>query len=100
MNYKEQFTDALRAGDDRAAEAVVGQAQAAGWMADKIYFDIFAPSMVTIGLLWEQNDLTVAEEHLATAITERLIGQLSPAFVVPTQPLGTIVLGCVAGEQH
>lgn len=96
------FLAALRAGDEAAARAVVTRAQADGLDASTIYYQIFAPSMVTVGLLWEQNELSVAEEHLATAITERLIGQLSPAFDRPasTSAGGSVVLGCVVGERH
>lgn len=96
------FTTALRTGDENAARAIVDQARGQGIDAGTVYFDIFAPSMVTIGELWENNELSVAEEHLATAITERLIGQLSPSFNPPAVPQeqGHVVLGCVEGERH
>lgn len=97
-----EFIDALRRGDERAARAVVEQLRRAGVQARTIYFEVFAPSMVRIGELWEQNELSVAEEHLATEITQRLIGQLSPSFNQPAAGAdrGTVVLGCVAGERH
>lgn len=97
-----QFTAALRRGDEAAARAIVQRALADGATASDVYYDIFAPGMVTIGELWERNELSVAEEHLATAITERLIGQLSPSFDQPADQAarGSIVLGCVQGERH
>ena len=96
------FTHALRNGDEAAAQTLVEVAQAAGTDLATIYFELFAPSMVTIGTLWEQNELSVAEEHLATAITERLIGQLSPGFTQSALQgtRGNAVLGCVEGERH
>jgi methylmalonyl-CoA mutase cobalamin-binding domain/chain len=80
----------------------VEQLRHANVSPSSIYYDVFAPSMVTIGDLWERNELSVADEHLATAITERLIGQLSSSFNQPAnQPeRGNVVLGCVAGERH
>lgn len=96
------FTTALRNGDEAAAHSVISEAQSACVDATAIYLKVFAPSMVTIGELWEQNELSVAEEHLATEITERLIGQLSPSFSAQQavgQP-GRVVMGCVAGERH
>lgn len=96
------FTAALRDGDEAAAQRVITEAQAAGVPTAMIYLQIFAPSMVTIGELWEQNALSVAEEHLATEITERLIGRLSPSFSAQAavgEP-GRVVMGCVAGERH
>lgn len=97
-----EFIAALRSGAEARARAVVDELRAAGVAPHAIYYELFAPSMVMIGDLWEQNELSVAEEHLATEITERLIGQLSPSFNQPLPQLerGSVVLGCVAGERH
>lgn len=96
-----QYSAAIRNGDDAAASAVVRLLQQSGATTRAIYFDVFAPSMQEIGDLWERNEITVAEEHLATAITERMIGQLSmSADSVVEQAQGVIVAGCVAGERH
>lgn len=96
------FQAALRAGDEREARRIATEARASGVDPATIYYDIFAPAMVAIGDLWERNELSVAEEHLATAITERLIAELSPAFsAAPAESTrGTAVLGCVEGERH
>ena len=56
--------------------------------------------MVTLGRLWERNELTIAEEHLATAITEGLIGELSPSFAQAPAGGGTALIGCVEGARH
>ncbi len=100
--YREQYLAALRDGDEAAARDVVNQARNNAVDPDTVYYEIFAPSMVRIGELWEQNELSVAEEHLATAITERLIAQLSPWFSQPAAQdvRGSVVLGCVEGERH
>jgi methanogenic corrinoid protein MtbC1 len=96
------FIAAIRSGDEPAARSVVEQLRSANVSPSSIYYDVFAPCMVTIGDLWERNELSVADEHLATAITERLIGQLSPTFTQrASQPdRGNVVLGCVAEERH
>ncbi len=99
--YQERFLAALRQGDEAAARHIVDEVRATGVDGSAIYYEIFAPSMVTIGELWERNELNVAEEHLATAITERMIGGLSPLFEHEVGSQGGIVLlGCVAGERH
>jgi MerR family transcriptional regulator, light-induced transcriptional regulator len=96
------YLAALQHGDEAAARGVIADAQARGLSPTHIYYDIFAPSMIAIGELWERNEITVAEEHLATAVTERLIAQLSPLFERPADQgdPGTVLIGCVAGEQH
>ncbi|HEX6289569.1 MAG TPA: cobalamin-dependent protein [Herpetosiphonaceae bacterium] len=96
------FIAALRNGDESAAQAVIAAARAAGVEPGTIYLKLLASGMITIGELWERNELSVAEEHLATEITERLIGQISPWFSERTPPNehGRVVMGCVAGERH
>lgn len=100
-HYQHAYLTALQAGDEPAAQATVDHARHAGVQADQIYYAILAPSMVRIGELWERNELSVAEEHLATAITERMIGRLSPEFTpLQGQACGLVVVGCVSGERH
>ena len=95
------FFAALRNGDEGAAQAVVDALRAAEVDTNTIYFDVFAPSMEQIGELWERNEISVAEEHLATAITERLISQLSlQEMQAAPRGQGTVLVGCVAGERH
>lgn len=100
--YQGDLLDALRAGDSPRARGVVAAMRAAGVAPIEIYLRVFTPSMITIGDLWERNELTVAEEHLATAIVERLIAELSPSFAdLPSSgTIGTALIGCVAGERH
>lgn len=102
--YRSAYLAALRNGDEREARTVVERAQHDGLKPAQVYFEVFAPSMVMIGTLWERNELTVAEEHVATAITERLIASLSPTFSPPqneqSRQRGTVMLGCITGERH
>ena len=99
---RQAFITALRNGNEAAARAIVEQLRAGGIAPSTIYYEVFAPGMIAIGDLWEANELTVAEEHLATEITQRLIGLLSPSFNQPQTPAehGSVVLGCDEGERH
>jgi methanogenic corrinoid protein MtbC1 len=99
---QQDFLAALRIGDETGAQQVIAQARADDLDARTIYLEILAPSMITIGNLWERNELSVAEEHLATAITERVINQLSPTFGRKdiVKHGGSILLGCIEGERH
>lgn len=100
--YREALLAALLAGDSAAARAALGRMRADMVAPADIYLRVFTPCMITIGELWERNQLTVAEEHLATAITERLIMELSPSFEDGSlaDAQGTALIGCVAGERH
>lgn len=42
----------------------------------EIYFEVFQPSMQQIGHLWAANKISVAQEHVATAITQHMMAGL------------------------
>jgi len=56
--------------------------------------------MYKVGGLWETNHISVANEHLATSITEALLNLCYPA-VSGTERIGkTAVISCSANEFH
>lgn len=65
-----------------------------------LYSDLFQRSMYEIGDLWENNRITVANEHLATSITESLLNLVYPS-VFATERIGKkAVISCSANEFH
>jgi len=50
--------------------------------------------------LWETNRITVAQEHMATAITQYVIARLYPLIHSAQPPRGRMVITGVEGEQH
>ena len=65
-----------------------------------IYQNVLRPPLYRIGELWEQNRISVAREHLATAIIEATMNRLF-ALIAPADPLGRrAVVACVEGESH
>jgi diguanylate cyclase (GGDEF)-like protein len=97
----EPYLEALRAGDSSAAVDVLVEALHSGlagvWLLDRIV----APALREIGRLWERGEITVADEHLATAITHRALALVYPELLsaLPgSQP--RVLLAGVQGEQH
>jgi diguanylate cyclase (GGDEF)-like protein len=95
------YVDALRAGESSAAADVLVEALRSGlagiWLLDRIV----APALREIGRLWERGEITVADEHLATAITHRVLALVYPELLsaLPgSQP--RVLLAGVQGEQH
>jgi methanogenic corrinoid protein MtbC1/heme oxygenase len=65
-----------------------------------LYVNLFQRSMYQVGELWERQRISVAVEHLATAITERLLS-IVQAEVFKGQKRGqSIVVACVADDPH
>jgi MerR family transcriptional regulator, light-induced transcriptional regulator len=53
-----------------------------------------------LGRLWQHNQVTIAQEHMASAISELGLATLFER-AAPTSSLGKkIILACVAGEHH
>lgn len=97
---RQDYIQALVAGSGRAADLVVETALGATVKPQQIYLDLFQPSAYAIGRLWQANRVSVAQEHLATAIIERQMGELYPYFKNRNATRHTIVLGCVPDEWH
>ncbi len=95
------YLAALRAGDRRQALAVVEDARAAGLGLPALYQEVFQPALREIGRLWQENEFTVAEEHLATAVTQIAMGRLYSDFCTAASRNGrTILAACAETERH
>ncbi len=95
------YLDALRAGDRRQALAVVEEARGAGLDLSALYLDVFQPALREIGRLWQENEISVAEEHLATAVTQIAMGRLYTEFCMVTGRSGrTLLAACTETEKH
>lgn len=100
----ERYLQALLNRDEYAARAVVQDALTMHMDLETVYYQVIVPSMIEIGRRWQRQQLSVADEHVATAITEQLVNALSLSFAPPVDhplhPQITIVVGSIAGEKH
>jgi MerR family transcriptional regulator, light-induced transcriptional regulator len=101
------YLEALRAGDGPGAYRVVARAMREGMSIPELYEQVIAPAMHEIGALWETGALTVADEHLATELTNRVLAALRPAPAIEVgmerARAGTgsrALLAAVEGERH
>ena len=101
QEFRARYLDALLAGDRRTAFGVVDEALAGGAHLRQVYLDIFQPSLREVGRLWEANRITVADEHLATAITEAAMGRLYERLFASAPAEGRLLLAaCADSERH
>lgn len=99
--HLEAYLAAVRQGrSDLAAQAVhAAMTEGLSWQA--VYLHVFGPALQQIGSMWAERQLSIAEEHAATAITVRLMGRLSEPERPPwLERAGTVVVACVEGEEH
>jgi MerR family transcriptional regulator, light-induced transcriptional regulator len=94
------FLRAILQGQRRAAANVALEALSAGHSLQDIYVDVFQESLYEVGRRWETNQITVAEEHMATAIVQYVLAQVYERMEAPSAERGRVVLTGVQGEQH
>jgi methanogenic corrinoid protein MtbC1 len=100
------YLDSLRAANGPGAYRIATQALAQGMSVPELYQRVVTPAMHEIGKLWERGALTVADEHLATALTHRVLAALRPPLQFEAGVRSTeesrerAMLATVEGEQH
>ncbi len=94
------YLQALRAGDRRAAANIALECVRRGAPVQSVYLEVLQPVQYEIGRLWERNEISVAEEHMATAITQYVIGQLYDHLEIPEATRGNALVTGVRGELH
>ncbi|MGA2926773.1 MAG: B12-binding domain-containing protein, partial [Solirubrobacteraceae bacterium] len=76
--WAERFLEALRAGSSAAADSVVDEALRDRLEAAAVQSRVIEPAMDRVGELWESGEMNVADEHLATAISNVALARLFP----------------------
>lgn len=95
------YFNALRAGDRRRAFAVVDNARASGLDVQELYLDVLQPAMRAIGQLWQRNEMTVAQEHLATAITQMVMARTYDEIAeAAPESAHSAIAACAETERH
>lgn len=92
----------LLAADPRGAREVVELALDEGVPAEAIYLEVVTLAMHEVGRLWEAAEASVAQEHLATQITQSVMIALA-LRLSPGEPIGRgrpAVVCSSPGERH
>ena len=98
--HRARLESRLVAGDEGGAWGVLDSAMAAGADPDEVLLELLSPAMSSIGTRWADGEISIAEEHRASAVAQRLIARLGPRFSRPGRKRGTVVIGSVAGDRH
>lgn len=64
----------------------------------EIYVELFQKALYRIGKLWDHNEITIPEEHMATQIIEALLNKFSPAVTADSNL--KVVVTCIDKEFH
>ena len=99
-NYVVELERCFTAGDSSGAWEVLKRAIDSGADVERVYLEILSPTLADIGARWAAGEIDIAVEHQASAITARLIGQLSPRCFKRGRRRGQILIGGSTGERH
>jgi methanogenic corrinoid protein MtbC1 len=96
----DSYLDALLVGNRQECTKIVQELLGGQIRIRDLYTDLFQKSLYQVGELWESNKITVAREHLATAITEGLLNLVYPELFKGERRQKKIVVSCAANEFH
>ncbi|MBM7580961.1 cobalamin B12-binding domain-containing protein [Jeotgalibacillus terrae] len=105
METVKNFTDVLLDGDqDKAWEYVINEVDK-GTSTKDIFFGLLTPAMVEIGQKWQENEISVADEHLATTTCDFTLARYKHEVLLPRiqnkpQDQGRALFFCVEKEEH
>lgn len=85
--------------DEYAATDVALGLLADGVPAEAVLLELVAPAQAQVGRWWQSNTWSVAQEHAATHISERVVAAVS-SYASPRPNLGRVVVACMDGEWH
>ena len=95
-----QYHEAILEGDRSRAESLILTAHQDGVTVPHLYEHILAPAQARLGWMWHRGEITVADEHFGSAITQTLMAQLRQHFHRSSPKGRTVVATSTPGDLH
>lgn len=96
----QRYFDSLLKGDRQTTTQMVTDLLNKQIDIRQLYTDLFEKSLYQIGTMWECNKISVAKEHLVTAITENLLNLVYPFLFSKHTTSQKVIISCAANEFH
>jgi len=98
--HSTNFLQNLLSGNRQICSSIAKQYLAQNPSIKDLYEEVFKVALYEVGRLWETNQISVASEHLATAITEGILNELYQQLDTLEKQNYKVVLTCVENELH
>ena len=103
LKYREiqkEFKEAILKGDIDSSKEIIDKNIASYQELHDFSNHIILPSMFSIGIEWENGDVSVAEEHLASSIVIETLAIIYTKLVLPDIHKGVVIVGAIENEFH
>lgn len=94
------YLTALLRAERRTAVEIIEDAVRGGADVRDLYLHVFQPVQREIGRLWQNNEISVAEEHYCTASTQATMARFYPQILATPRIGRKVVVACVGNELH
>ncbi len=94
------YLNTLLDGDKKQCLQIVTNLIEQGITIKEIYLELFQRSMYRIGLMWEKERCSIADEHVATKITEGMIEYVAGNFSSKNKNGKLALITCLDKEYH
>lgn len=96
----ESFLNLVLEGRRRDATEYVLSLRETGFAPDRLFSDVVLAALGQVGLMWQRNELSVADEHAATEICRYVIYRIIDSMPVEGALPYRMIVACVPGEEH
>lgn len=100
VHIKDTFLKALLDGDHGICISLVKEHIRSSDDLQQLYLQVIQPSMYEIGMLWESGSISVAQEHLASAVVGRVLANVNAEKLRKSNSSGKIIVSASPNEYH
>ncbi len=97
---QDRFEAALLTGDRRQAIEIVSRLTQSGHSLVEIDVFLIQAALISIGLKWQSNQISIAQEHLATATAQTVMAESFSKSALPPLNGKKALLACIEGNDH
>lgn len=97
-SYFLDFYNNLTEGNKDKCAEIVKNLLDEGIDLKEIYVELYQRALYRIGKLWDHNEITIPEEHMATQIVETLLSRFAPETMTDSNK--KVVVTCIDKEFH
>jgi len=100
MTESADLLNNLLAGNKELCSNIIQDKLKTGIPIKKLYEDTLKTALYKVGELWEFNKISVATEHLASAIVEAILNEVYNDIVSGEKNQKSVIVSCVEQEFH